>query len=366
MLYCDKFFTFFLPSIFCCECNNKYDIDDGNLGGKIKNPNQQIRETKIQTNSLEFNNTNSLNGNLTGNLDLQQTISNTLQKDPDSKIPVNPPRVPRDKIPNSIINSKPKLKLIIKESKYLPEGRELIINAGGLVGNHHNRCDGTTIFGDYSVSIININYIYYIFQSKHRNDFEFPEEESKSGQSHAEIKYDRNLDKYQVKSLRGSGCFLKIDKKIVKYYYNNYFVNNLQILENGDLFSFSNFLLQVKIDIKSEDIDNRNEVTSTLLTLEVLFGENDRRKISFDSKDKKIIRIGRLKNEETDFTFPDEDVSRKQCILTYDDNNWYINDGDGENPSSNGTWFFPEKYFNITEGMILRMGTTSFECRFIP
>ncbi len=137
-------------------------------------------------------------------------------------------------------------------------------------------------------------------------------------------------------------------------------------MENGDLFSFSNFLLQVKIDIKSEDINNRNVVTSTLLTLEVLFGENERRKMSFDSRDKKIIRIGRLKNDETDFTFSDEDVSRKQCILTYEDNNWYINDGDGENQSSNGTWFFPEKYFTITEGMILRMGTTSFECKFIP
>ena len=137
-------------------------------------------------------------------------------------------------------------------------------------------------------------------------------------------------------------------------------------MENGDLFSFSNFLIQVKIDIKSEDIDDRNLVTSTLLTLEVLFGENEKRKISFDSNDKKIVRIGRLKNDETDFIFPDEDVSRKQCVLTYDDNNWYINDGDGENPSSNGTWFFPEKYFTITEGMIIRMGTTSFECRFIP
>ena len=53
-------------------------------------------------------------------------------------------------------------------------------------------------------------------------------------------------------------------------------------MENGDLFSFSNYLIQVKIDIKSEDIDDRNVVTSTLLTLEVLFGENEKRKISFD------------------------------------------------------------------------------------
>lgn len=137
-------------------------------------------------------------------------------------------------------------------------------------------------------------------------------------------------------------------------------------MENGDLFSFSNFLLQVKIEIESEEINDRNVVIATLLTLEVLFGENERRKISFDSRDKNVIRIGRLKNSETDFSFADEDVSRKQCILTYDDNNWYINDGDGKNESSNGTWFYPEKYFTITEGLIIRMGTTSLECRFIP
>ena len=98
--------------------------------------------------------------------------------------------------------------------------------------------------------------------------------------------------------------------------------------------------------------------------MEVLFGENEQRKISFDSRVTKLIRIGRLRNEETDVTFLDEDVSRKQCILIYEENNWYINDGDGENKSSNGTWFYPEKFFTIFENMIIRMGTTSFLCKF--
>ena len=138
----------------------------------------------------------------------------------------------------------------------------------------------------------------------------------------------------------------------------------MQLLENGDLFSFSNFLIEVKIDIISEEVNERNIVTSTLLTLEVLFGENEQRKISFDSRVNKLIRIGRLQNNETDVVFVDEDVSRKQCILIYEDNNWYINDGDGENPSSNGTWFYPEKYFNISDNLVIRMGTTSFLCKF--
>lgn len=351
----------------CCECN-KNSIDDGNIGGKIQYQNQITREDRFRSQSKDNFVPNSVNGNLSGFIDLQQTNNDTTQKDPDAQIPIKPPKVPHDKIPDSIINSKKKLKLIIKQSKYLSEGREFIINAGGLVGSPRNAKDGVTIFGDAGVNHNYINIInkYILFQNNHKNDFEFPEEESKTGQSHAEIKYDRNLDQYQVKSLRGSGCFLKIDKKIVKIYINIYINLYLQLLETGDLFSFSNFLIQVNIEIKSEEINNRNIVVSSLLTLEVLFGDDQRRKITFDSKNKKEVRIGRLKNSETDFTFADEDVSRKQCILTYEDNNWYINDGDGHNESSNGTWFYPEKYFTITEGMIIRMGTTSFECKFEP
>jgi pSer/pThr/pTyr-binding forkhead associated (FHA) protein len=122
-------------------------------------------------------------------------------------------------------------------------------------------------------------------------------------------------------------------------------------------------MLHVKIDIKSEEINNSNTVIASLLTLEVIFGEEQRRKNTFDSRKKQQIRIGRIKNEETDFAFEDDDVSRKQCMIIYEDNNWYIVDGDGEKPSSNGTWFYPEKYYNITDGLVVRIGTTLFECQ---
>ena len=121
-------------------------------------------------------------------------------------------------------------------------------------------------------------------------------------------------------------------------------------------------MLHVKIDIKSEEINNTNTVIASVLTIEVIFGEEQRRKITFDSRKKQKIRIGRINNEETDFVFEDVDVSRKQCMIIFEDNNWYIVDGDGEKPSSNGTWIYPEKYFNITDGLIVRIGTTIFEC----
>ena len=88
-------------------------------------------------------------------------------------------------------------------------------------------------------------------------------------------------------------------------------------------------MLQVKIDIKSEEINNSNTVIASLLTLEVLLGEEKRRKMSFDSRKKQIIRIGRIKNEETDFAFEDEDVSRKQCKIFY--NYRWINSKNGNN-----------------------------------
>ena len=124
-------------------------------------------------------------------------------------------------------------------------------------------------------------------------------------------------------------------------------------------------MLLVKIDIKSEEINNSNTVIASLLTIEVLYGEEPRRKITFDSRKKQVIRIGRIKNEETDFAFEDSDVSRKQCMIIFEDNNWYIVDGNGTDPSSNGTWFFPEKFFNINEGLIIRIGTTLFECQYL-
>ena len=124
-------------------------------------------------------------------------------------------------------------------------------------------------------------------------------------------------------------------------------------------------MIRVRIDIKSEEINNVNTVIASLLTLEVLFGEKEKRKKTFDSRKKQIIRIGRIKNDEIDFNFNDEDVSRKQCMIIFEENNWYIVDGNGINPSSNGTWFYPEKYFNITDGLIIRIGTTLFECKLL-
>ena len=56
--------------------------------------------------------------------------------------------------------SKTKLKLTIKQSKKLKEGKEYIINSFGLLINNENKTkDGLTIFGDTNV----IKYIFILF-----------------------------------------------------------------------------------------------------------------------------------------------------------------------------------------------------------
>lgn len=79
-----------------------------------------------------------------------------------------------------------------------------------------------------------------------------------------------------------------------------------------------------------------------------------------NSKDKKVIRLGRIKTNEIDLDFNDESISRIQTTIRFENNNWFIYDGDGKKGSLNGTWYLAEEYITITEGMIFSAGSTSF------
>ena len=43
--------------------------------------------------------------------------------------------------------------------------------------------------------------------------------------------------------------------------------------------------------------------------------------------------------------------------MVYKDN-WIIVDGDGEKPSTNGTWLFAEQFFEMFDGMVFKVGET--------
>jgi len=148
---------------FCCENRN---IDEGNFKSdrpvlnsssekKEENSNENKEIINIET-KINHNNKNTLSNLLENNQNQNQTNNF------DNMIPENNNNIDSNlsnkKIPEDIINSAKKLKLIILQSKYLTEGKEYIINAGGLLGSKRNAKDGITYFGDYTVSLL--NYIY--------------------------------------------------------------------------------------------------------------------------------------------------------------------------------------------------------------
>ena len=81
-------------------------------------------------------------------------IENIHKADTDFKQNENQQQISNIPHEQNLIISKNKLKLIIKQSKCLSEGKEYIINSLGLVDskNKNNYHDGIVIFGDINVS----------------------------------------------------------------------------------------------------------------------------------------------------------------------------------------------------------------------
>ena len=124
----------------CCKGNND-DHDLENIPqNKIENKKKKIRELS----SLDSQNQSGyING-----------IENIHKADTDFKQNENQQQISNIPHEQNLIISKNKLKLIIKQSKCLSEGKEYIINSLGLVDskNKNNYHDGIVIFGDINVS----------------------------------------------------------------------------------------------------------------------------------------------------------------------------------------------------------------------
>ena len=145
-------------------CIENKNIDEGNFQSETKPVNNIINcETKINQNSIPNLSEKNPSNNSINNINNNNNIN--INNEINYNIPSNPPLIPNNIIPENIINSSKKLKLIILQSKYLPEGKEYLINAGGLIGSKRNIKDGITYFGDISVSLILLILFFFYFFS---------------------------------------------------------------------------------------------------------------------------------------------------------------------------------------------------------
>lgn len=95
---------------------------------------------------LEGNNSRKKLTKIDSNIDLKENLNNLIINNNNNLNVIE--------IQNNDFNSlsKIKLKLTIKQSKNLPEGKEYIINSFGLQDAKNDKKDGIIIFGDNNVS----------------------------------------------------------------------------------------------------------------------------------------------------------------------------------------------------------------------
>ena len=173
------------------------------------------------------------------------------------------------------------------------------------------------------------------------NDIILSENEKGIGKRHFMIQYNKGIIKvekaqYLLKDMgEGMGTFIRIDKPIK--------IKTTYIVSFGD----SHMIAQ---------LDN------SILTLRFIEGPktNFRRYLLCSSfaPDESPIKIGRM--NDCQIRFEDTSLSRYHCILYYQDT-WIISDGDGEKPSTNGTWLFAEHFFEIYDNMTFKVGETLFK-----
>ena len=73
------------------------------------------------------------------------------------------------------------------------------------------------------------------------------------------------------------------------------------------------------------------------------------------------ISIGR--SESVNIHIDDHSLSRVQCEIKYIEGKWHLIDGYGGKKSTNGTWLYVDKPFQIYDGMMFKAGMLLFRAR---
>ena len=242
------------------------------------------------------------------------------------------------------------------EGPEINRGTSLEINACGLKGSLRGKNDGCTIMG--SDSSVNSN-------GEYMNDFVIAQDENEGiGERHMIIKYNIQDKSYYIRDLgKGSGTFVRLDQPLV--------------LKNGFIISFGTSHLTVNFFPggekqsrgKNQDQDaafggtanNRSNGTDSKIQLKFIDGPKLDQTYTFKSSEK--ITIGRLPH--CSILFDDNQLSRLQCVIEYEDNQWILKDADGKKHSTNGTWLFVDELFKTYDGMVFKAGQTLFRTKMI-
>jgi hypothetical protein len=94
------------------------------------------------------------------------------------------------------------------------------------------------------------------------------------------------------------------------------------------------------------------------------YGKNENlAQVEFNSEKKNEFYIGR--KQDSDIELGENEISREQAMVYYENENWYIKDGGKEKPSGSGTWLFLDKRYEINNDIIFLVGSSSIKLEYI-
>lgn len=243
-------------------------------------------------------------------------------------------KIDANKITDIEVQENPKLELVEVEGKAL-SGQRLEINASGMSKNSlRNAKDGQTLFGIRNQSLHSIG---------NANDFVLSINGNSSTITLFRIFFDRNLKKYFIHSQVG-----EVDKTVVFLR-----LDSRHRIDSKSIISLGEVHLAVDVDDQQSlkiDIIYQNEETKTKV---------------YSKAYKKIIRAGR--NSDNEIVLQSDCLSRVHSSFVYDDsaNGWFVQDGIGEKPSTNGTWIYLNGNWEIERSLYFRIGTNFMAIRKI-
>jgi len=137
-------------------------------------------------------------------------------------------------------------------------------------------------------------------------------------------------------------------------------IRQKKIIDHDMIVSFcaTHMILRVEPEVNPEN---------KIIKIRFLQGPDNKKEHVFTSREKKTICIGRSKTNE--IVYRDDSVSRIQCTLIYENNEWILYDGNFEGAelktSTNGLWLLASSKIDISNEMILKTGNTTLYAKLI-
>ena len=260
-----------------------------------------------------------------------------------------------------IVDTAPKLELIILESLYFQVGLTIKMNSLGLIGSSLREIkDGNTYFG-----IIPLN----DEQSHKKIDFSTWNEKSNENINNTDkdnclvnsgrqfrIRFDLKEYSYFIKdcsSGSGYGTFMKL-------------IGEIKIKDNTLINIGNNYVVfTLGVDeLEPEENDMNENEKEKVLSVKVFRGELANYSYAFNQSQIDRIYIG--SSEECDIVLNDNLLDLFHCSIEYKKEiGWVINDGYNHKKSENGTWICLTEETKITEGMIIQSNQNIYQCHIV-